>query len=138
MPQGFPGVDSSMNRPNSGWKTGIGSCLRLLASRSAWKVNCATFEHLAAREQLPHVAATFHLRPMRQGYLLALVTSEPCSAHYRMQRPSTRPKLLISPHLEEECSWLTSSPQSSASHSLPFALFQIIKSCYWQSDSNYR
>lgn len=138
MPHGFPGVASSMKRPNSGWKTGA-----VVSVSLAMSMSCHLLFTRADRSSLDgsslHVG---HAAALAQQLLVAGQGGEDVSLAQRQPHLAV---LLIVAHDEifdlvmgfSHSSYdakaritCTSSPQSRASLSLPLALPQMASSCW--------
>jgi hypothetical protein len=93
IPHGFPGVASSINLPNSGWKTGAGFSFALPWSVQSHNTRVyGLTRHLRYADQvLLRPAAVVSRRwPTQLGYLPGEATIGPCDCPDHSRQPNTQ------------------------------------------------
>lgn len=137
MPHGLPGVASSMNRPNSGWKCG-GSSPALINGQnpcccSARQQSILTVPHWR-HSQTNQLATEPHPEPVTSEFRPVPEITEPSWLHHQVTPRDIRPsipriKCKPPPDQYSLSNDHTSSPHSSTSRSLPRARRQFASSC---------
>jgi len=129
IPHGFPGVASSMKRPNSGWNIGsvLGMFRHRIEAANLLTLTCqqpASLAHNHPRHRVCH-------RGREHGEYLLGVMKELLWGHYPCsQQPSIRSIGRLVTTQDSAMGELTSSPHRRASLCFPLARFQIASNCY--------
>ena len=93
MPQGFPGVASSMNLPNSGWNTGAGFSFALpwsVQDVQIWTVRLTRRLRFASQVLRRPAAEASHRWPAQLGYQPDGAIVGPCGCPGHSKQPGTR------------------------------------------------
>lgn len=90
IPHGLPGVDSNINRPNSGWK--IGSLYSLDKSAEFHtQPYRTTLRYFADPARIPRLLVILHLRQEPIECRPVAKTIAPFDAHHQVLPPDTQP-----------------------------------------------